>query len=816
VFTAAGAVAVALLIGITVSTWQTFAARKAQRETEAARKGEQQERLGTQKKQAEAEAQRERAETEQQRADIQARKATENQQQAQRLLYASDMNLAQQALKQNNLGRARRLLDRHRPHPGEEDLRGWEWRYLWQLTRSAALVTLTNRPVRGFDVSFSPDGNRLAAGWFDGRVELWDVPSRRVIRTLTEVKPGRVARVAFSPVGNLLAATSQPESVTLYDLDSERERIVWQPPDRNVWEVRDLSFSQDGSRVVIYAGALSPGKLGEVSVVNVSSATIESRHPTLFNGTVFFGAACLSPDNGRLYLARSDQSAGHYSIQCLALGTGQEAWQTEVVRDNGLTALAISPDGRTLVSGSGYVDPTIRVWDAATGRLLRQLDGHTAWVSKLVFSKDGRQLISSATDQTIRFWDTRSWTETKVLRGHSDEVHAVALSETAQLAASAGKDGNLMLWKVDEHGAGDGYSRLPEGLSRYELISLDQSRVLLLPPGKPPELADLRGDALPTPLTEIAQSGDVLGWFGTNLLCHWNGTNQIVVRELRGSEFTQRGAITVGSNLRPRGVACSVARQVVAWSERSFSNSVFVASFATPGRRVELKGDVPGLAPHLFSDDGNYLVAWTPTGNSVRAWNVETGQIVASIEKRINDAVLGACGRVLVVVHTENTVHEIVFYDLARSQQPPRRVPGRHVSVDVAVSPDGSLVASTSESGMVRLFDPLKGELIETLHGHLNGAFGIAFSPDGRRLISTSNGREAVKLWDVGTRQELLTLSGAGLPYRACWTADSEAILVGSPWQVWRAPSWEEIAASEAKEKAEKPMAMNQTSKILF
>ncbi len=77
-----------------------------------------------------------------------------------RLLYAAEMNLAQQALKLNNLGRARRLLDRHRPQPGEEDLRGWEWRYLWQLTRSSA-VTLTNRPTtRGFSV-WHAAGRRL-------------------------------------------------------------------------------------------------------------------------------------------------------------------------------------------------------------------------------------------------------------------------------------------------------------------------------------------------------------------------------------------------------------------------------------------------------------------------------------------------------------------------------------------------------------------------------------------------------------------------------------------------------------------------------
>ena len=99
----------------------------------------------------------------------------------------------------------------------------------------------------------------------------------------------------------------------------------------------------------------------------------------------------------------------------------------------------------------------------------------------------------------------------------------------------------------------------------------------------------------------------------------------------------------------------------------------------------------------------------------------------------------------------------------------------------------------------MRLFDSAKGELIEPpLHGHLNSANAVAFSKDGRRLISTSGGREAVKLWDIGTRQELLTLSstGSGLG-TARWSADGDVILAGNPWQAWRAPSWEEIAEVE-------------------
>ena len=215
--------------------------------------------------------------------------------------------------------------------------------------------------------------------------------------------------------------------------------------------------------MVIYTAAT--GKVGDVWVVNVSSATIESRHSTHFSGTGHFGAARLSPDNRRLYLARSDQGNERYSIQCLDIATNQEIWQTETQRDAGVAALAISPDGKVLVSGSGFADPAIRVWDAATGRLLRQLEGHTAWVCKLVFSRDGRQLISAASDQTIRFWDTSTWTETQRARGHSDEVYAVAISPTEELVASASKDGDLMLWKADGGSAADGYRRLPEDLS---------------------------------------------------------------------------------------------------------------------------------------------------------------------------------------------------------------------------------------------------------------------------------------------------------------------------------------------------------------
>jgi WD40 repeat protein len=119
---------------------------------------------------------------------------------------------------------------------------------------------------------------------------------------------------------------------------------------------------------------------------------------------------------------------------------------------------------------------------------------------------------------------------------------------------------------------------------------------------------------------------------------------------------------------------------------------------------------------------------------------------------------------------------------------------------------DGKVLAIPSGKGFTKLFDTRDGSETATLGGFLLGAHSVVFSPDDQRLAIGSNGKEAVKLWDTELWQEVLTLEGQGSIFiHTAFSPDGQVLgsASGKGLFLWRAPSWEEIAAAEAKEKAE-------------
>jgi serine/threonine protein kinase/WD40 repeat protein len=804
-FTAAACVLAAMIIAMG-GIWVA-----AQREGRA-RVHESIQRNLAEQRRGEAEAAQQVAEAEQQRADAQARKALDSQEHSRRLLYAADMNLAQQALAQNNLGRARRLLDRHRPAPGEEDLRGWEWRYLWQQCRSSAFVQLTKRPARGFSVSFSPDGAQLAVGYLDGRIELWDVHRRTLLKELNQ--KGSPGHVAFSPRSNLLATSAGGGELKLHDLATERDTVlrIGAPL------VRDLSFTPDGSRLLAFTYGL-----GQQAAVVFDLATgVAVSTNTTSGANMHYGIARLSSDRQRLYL--SNQDKGQLSVKCLAVGTGTEIWAADIGTDWGVTAMALSPDDRFLVTGTGYEDGTIRVWNAETGKLAARLEGHTGWVGEVTFSRDGRWLASAATDQTVRLWETSGWTEARVFRGHEDEVYSVAFSPDAKTLASAAKDGAILLWDVAAPPSNYGYRLLsPEvhALAEYAPgLAIALGADSQGPRGIQLRLADMSETPVPTG-SDLSTS---FTYLAPNVFAHYEQTNVLRLTEYRegGRELLRE---TVGSNLMRHPwfstAALAYCRELrlIAWGEAPDrqSGSVHVVDLAKPARRWQWTSELRMPTPVAFSPDGKLLVVagWQqPKRMELR--EVTTGRLILKSDIRIETPEyqprtrFADAGRKLVATTLGgNDSVEVVFWDLARPGQPPKRFTERGSASGLSVSPDGRWVAVGTEAGIVALYNAVTMERSRILHGNLQAVFSVAFSPDSRSLATGAGGREAIKLWHVETGQELLTLPGKGILLQdIAFAEDSNTLLLGrfrtpGSWQMWRAPSWEVIHAAEAKEKAE-------------
>jgi WD40 repeat protein/serine/threonine protein kinase len=708
VFAAVVAVATVLVLGVLASTWQAVRATRAERtqtrlrhEAEAAR--------------LEETAQRRKAEA---------------------LAYASDISLAQQALVMNDLGRARRLLEAHRPAPGQVDLRGWEWRYLWQECRSDALSELCRYPHSPYSVAYSADGKVLAvAGIVQNFVDLWDVPGRKRIAAL-QPKEGR--RVTFSPRGDLLAT------------DAGKQVRLWRT---GTWDrageldladyVQVLKFSPDGRQLANLSFS------GEVTVWEVDRETVVRRIPNV-RVSGHLGALDFAPDGKALVAGDAD-----HHLRVFDLASGDTDVNIPEAHVEGITAVAWSPDGSLLASGSGYSGGPIRLWEARSGRSVGALEGHTSWICELVFSQDGRWLYSASADQTIRIWDVDERRCLATLRGSGDEVYGLALSPDGATLASAGKDGVIAFWRA--------VPRSQEELPR--VITLGGQALIAFAPDSR-VLAGARQGTVS--LFEMATLGEIerLPALGTDIIM---------------MAYSPDGTLLVGGSRegRMRIWSCTEHHLV---GERGDPNApIYPICFGADGTR-------------LLATNGRGEVFWldTHTWQPVHTYALAVKDVTGAISP---DGRLGALGtRTGTVCWLSAETGEV----LATSSDV-----HRHVVDGIAFSKDGTRVASVCQGGRVALWDPSSFQLITTFKGHMQGAHGVAFSPDGHRLATGGNARDAVKLWDLATHRELVTLAGQGSIFLSVgFSPDGQWLAAcnrDGMLHLWRAPSWAEIEAAEKK-----------------
>ncbi|NPA25723.1 MAG: WD40 repeat domain-containing protein [Deltaproteobacteria bacterium] len=297
----------------------------------------------------------------------------------------------------------------------------------------ASGLKITGIPVphseRVYCVAFSPDGRFLVSGSVNRQVNLWKIGETE----LADYLKGHtkfVWSLAFAPDGKTLVSTSGDGNLFFWDLERRTHYRIEESHYSIVYPLYDVACSPDGQYV---AAGCSDG------LVRLWS-TSSRRPPWKLKGhTSEVYSVAFSPDGKRLASGGNDATIRYWDLE--------DKREIEILSRPGsrVSSLAFSGDGRFLASAS--TDAGIYLVDLKDNHS-RVLTGHHGVVWSIAFSPDSRLLISGGNDHSVRLWDVASGELIRILEGHLDEVNGVAFSPDGRHAASASNDRTVRLWDL--------------------------------------------------------------------------------------------------------------------------------------------------------------------------------------------------------------------------------------------------------------------------------------------------------------------------------------------------------------------------------
>jgi len=687
---------------------------------------------------------------------------------ARRNQYASDMNLAHQAVNAGDLFRALQLLDRHRPSFGvptsagsasksadrdpdrlkarlQTDLRGWEWRYLWKQCQGDQLFILGHHSNGVTAVGVLPDGKTVYSAGIDGAVRLWDVQSKRQTGLLQHDSP--VTGAACSPDGRWLATGTEtkieagpgvavaPESqLRLWNSATWTEVAVLTT---NFWLRPTIVFSPD-SELLAFAD-FSRG----VRLWSVAPRREITNLPAYFHFTGSLGLA-FSPDGQTL--AYNENEGGDIVLwdirsRSVIRRLKGHSWY--------VGTLAFTPDGQTLASGSA--DRTVKLWDWAAGRERVTFTNYTRPVLGLRISPDGNMLATAAkfSGQQVTLQELRTGREVLQLRGHQNVINDGGFSDARTLFAGSA-DGSVRVWDVTARPKQGDSRQFSKGLGEFDGSG---TAVCLSPDGR-----------------------HLLSVFTDNSFSVWD-TLTLTESEhhrLPLSQFTCAALASGGE------VTAFVARDgnVVFWHSESGVTNWFGRPTTEPSNRALFSRD-----GKLLAISGNRDLCVCDVSSKTRLHNFPLrGEYAKSLAfSRNGRKLMAGCASGVVKV-----------WDLD-SQANDVSLRGHNQEVNgLALLPDGrTLIASGSE---IRFWDLNSQRELFAFHPRPTSFKGCSISADGRRLaVGALDG--LVTVWDLDSRQEVATLKGDERPVHAVSFLPDGNTLVSighSQLCIWRAASFEE------------------------
>ena len=789
-FSAAAAIFAALIVGAAVSTWQAVRATRAERlataaEQTAVRGEQEQSRLRET-------AQRAQAAESTLRTQAEAAKLA-----ARRQAYVSDLDLLQQALASNNLGRAQQMLERTRPKPGELDLRGWEWRYLWQFCRNDAASALDTGPMAEARLAVSADGEWLAtAQSAPDNVKLWNLRTRQPITVpLPEVRIWPV--VAFVPHQPWLFVAWQDGKDN--NLQSGFMRI-WNYVTQEVVKDQFLNYGpcqitvgEDGKTFVSLHPGSGLANMGRLPELERTQRHLYSRSgPHVITRDMTLAARQI--EAGRVLLVEDYTSDRNSNVSSSQETPVREKWKSPSLQGR-LTSLAFSDNGKILAAARDDLASTITLFEAETGRELGTLTGHSAAVNAMVFWPDGKTLATAAADQTIRIWDVESRTLRCTLRGHTRPVSDLVLLRDNVTLVSSSSDGTVRFWdssvlRPPAHIQIE--AKMTTGQSRWFFTS-DNRSIVTVEGGR---VTRFHGRQF----SEKSQMGESSL---LTMLCLANDAPLCAVWQPKRPTANQRPA----ANQRPTAPTTAV---IQIWNYER-------------GEKVrELLVQATGANPVAFVAQGRKLLIETVGVDSamrgLQEWDVTTGEMLRSWPRSTTQGmeVVSGDGR-WCLVRPNNVIAQNPLSSLGELVPPhgdacslidlqtglERKLEGLQTGSRFArFSPDGQFFVAPIGPAL-SVWETKTFQLAQTVTatGSVHVPQGALFSPDGERVVAITSGTDAVRFWDRHSGEQVLGLPVPGAVM--AWPQFSPdghtfgAMTTDGTLHLWRAPSWAEIEAAE-------------------
>jgi len=352
----------------------------------------------------------------------------------------------------------------------------WDGRIKIWTPKHRLKFELPTGPAAVISISLLPDGNRLAAGYWNGTVVIWDLSTGKVFDEFI-AHEGNLASSAVTLGGQLAITINQEGSLRSWSLATMG---VSRFANLHTGEVYGLAYSPDNMQAIsvghdgqiklwgrnehtelasldpqigpIMSCAISPDKRlwalglssGEIRIWNAEQQTFES---SLMGHKDGISSIAFSPNGNQILSASWDMKLKLWSLEKLRVLTTMHGHSKEIA------SMDISLDGRLAISACW--DMTARLWDLSqTSRDylsdMRTLSGHQGRVLACAFHPNGTSVATASADETIRLWLVDKAIDPKVLHGHSDAVTAIRYTPSGQLLLSAGRDGQVLIWDADE------------------------------------------------------------------------------------------------------------------------------------------------------------------------------------------------------------------------------------------------------------------------------------------------------------------------------------------------------------------------------